>query len=163
MRTGALKGNTEPKEKVIHTELAGGRLGAVYRTTMPVIRVILTRQSAVLKLGLRSFRIPLARIQYAQTRRAFFASELKLIHSQPEVPAAITILSFNPERLAGLLASLGVRVDDSAGLASDWRRYRVGAYFQLVAGLLLLVVGLMCLVALTVWATRTFIVAASFR
>ena len=157
MRTVAAKGQTEPKEQVVHTELAGGRLGAAYRTSMPVIKVIVTAQSVVLRLGLREFRIPLGKILYVQTRKVLFASELRLVHSQPDVPASIGILSFNPERLVRLFSSFGIRVDDSAGLAADWSRYRVGAYVQLVGGLLLLVVALVCLVALAVWATRMFI------
>ena len=157
MRTVAAKGQTEPKEQVVHTELAGGRLGAAYRTSMPVIKVIVTAQSVLLRLGLREFRIPLGKILYVQTRKVLFASELRLVHSQPDVPASIGILSFNPERLVRLFSSFGIRVDDSAGLAADWSRYRVGAYVQLVGGLLLLVVALVCLVALAVWATRMFI------
>ena len=163
MRTVAAKGQTEPKEQVVHTELAGGRLGAAYRTSMPVIKIIITAQSVVLRLGLREFRIPIGRILYVQTRKVLFASELKLIHSQPDVPASIGILSFNPERLVRLFSSLGIRVDDSAGLAADWSRYRVGAYVQLVGGLLLLVVALVCLVALAVWATRMFIAGTMSR
>ena len=160
MRTAAAKGKTEPKEQVVHTELAGGRLGAAYRTSMPVIKVIVTGQSVVLKLGLREFRIPCAKILYVQTRKILLACNLRLIHSQPDVPASIFILSYNPEQLVRVFLSLGIRVDDSAGLASGWARYRVGAYVRLVGGLLLLVVALVCLVALAVWATRMFIVGA---
>jgi len=163
MRTGALKDRTESEENVIHTEFAGGRLGATYRSTMPVIRVTLTTRSVSVKLGAKTFRIPLNTILYVQTQKVLFSSELKLIHSQPEVPAAITILSFNPGRLLEAFSSLGIRVDDRAGVASDWERYRFGAYFQFVGGLLLLVVGMTCLVALMVWATRTFIVSAGVR
>lgn len=163
MRTIAAKGQTEPKEQVVHTELAGGRLGAAYRTSMPVIKVVITAQSVVMKLGLREFSIPICRILYVQTRKVLFASELRLIHSQPDVPASIGILSFNPERLVRLFSSLGLRVDDSAGLAADWSRYRVGAYFQLVGGLLLIVVALVCLVVLAVWATSVFIAGAVSR
>ena len=163
MGIGAEKGKTKSKEEVVHTELAGGRLGAAYRTSMPVIKLSVTRQSVVLKLGLREFRIPLTRILYVQTQKVLFASELRLLHSQPEVPAIIGIVSFNPERLVHLFSSLGIRVDDSAGLAGSWKRYRVGAYVQLVGGLSLLVVGLVCLVALAVWATRAFIVGAASR
>jgi len=163
MRTIAAKGQTEPKEQVVHTELAGGRLGAAYRTSMPVIKVVITAQSVVMKLGLREFSIPICRILYVQTRKVLFASELRLIHSQPDVPASIGILSFNPERLVRLFSSLGLRVDDSAGLAADWSRYRVGAYFQLVGGLLLIVVALVCLVVLAAWATSVFIAGAVSR
>jgi len=153
MRTVAAKGKAEPKEKVVHTELAGGRLGAVYRTSMPFIKVSVTSGSIVLKLRLREFRIPLGKILYVQTRRVLFASELRLFHSEPEVPSSISISSFNP----GLLSSLGIRVDDSAGLGAEWSRYRVGAYVQVVGGLLVLAVALVCLVALAVWATGRFI------
>jgi len=72
MRTVAANGKTEPKEKVVHTELAGGRLGAAYRTSMPVVKVSVTKQSVVLRLGLRAFRIPLARILYVKTQKALF-------------------------------------------------------------------------------------------
>jgi hypothetical protein len=163
MRTGASKDRTESEEEVIHTELAGGRLGATYRTTMPVIKVTLTTRSVSMRLGARTFRIPLATILYVQTQKILFSSELKLIHSQPEVPAAVTILSFHPGRLLEAFSSLGIRVDDRAGVGSSGERYRFGAYFQLVGGLLLLVVGMICLVALMVWATKTFIVAAGVR
>lgn len=157
MRTVAAKGKAEPREKVVHTELAGGRLGAVYRTSMPFIKVSVTNGSIVLKLRLREFRIPLGKILYVQTRRVLFASELRLFHSEPEVPSSISISSFNPERLVGLLSSLGIRVDDSAGLGAEWSRYRVGAYVQVVGGLFVLLVALVCLVALAVWATGRFI------
>jgi|GEM_PF-2823114 len=163
MRTGASKDKTESEENVIHTELAGGRLGAAYRTTMPVIKVTLTRHSVSMQLGAKTFRIPLATLLYVQTQKVLFSSELKLIHSQPEVPAAVAILSFHPGRLLAAFSSLGIRVDDRADVASAWERYRFGACFQLVGGLLLLVVGMMCLVALMVWATKTFIVTAGAR
>ena len=177
-------------EKPVHTELAGGRIGVVYRTLMPFIKVRLTAKTMILSLGLvgrgayrrkenaeiarqrdlrlpldktayggrgsarRGFEIPLDKISYVQTQKTLLVSEVKVIHSEPDVPAAISIQSFNPARLLNLIASLGVRVDDRARVAARPARHRVGAYALVIGGVLLFVAGLLCIVILTVLAVK---------
>lgn len=122
---------------------------------MPLMRVSVTRQSVVLQRGFKKFRVPFEKILYVQTQKDLVARELKIVHSQPDVPAAISILSFRPERLLHIFSSLDIRVDDRAGLAAGSGRHRAGAYFQVVGVLLLVVIGLLCIVALTIWAVRS--------
>ncbi len=175
MRIKEEQGRRGPAEEPVHTELAGGRFGVVYRSSMPFTKVRLTRQNIILipgliRLGgrplsrnpvtfLRQFRIPLDRISYVQSQKTLLVSEVKIVHSEPDVPAAISILSFNPARLLKLFSSLGIRVDDRARVAASPGRHRVGAYVQAVGGLLLFVVGLLCIAALTVWAVRRIAVS----
>ncbi len=102
----------------------------------------------------RGFEIPLDKISYVQTQRTLLVSELKVVHSEPDVPAAVSIQSFNPARLLSLIASLGVRVDDRARVAAHRARHRVGAYALVIGGVLLFVAGLLCIVMLTVWAVK---------
>jgi hypothetical protein len=184
----------KPGEMPLHTELAGGRIGVVYRTLMPFIKVRLTRKSMLLSLGLvgrgtyrrrgstavarqrgfglprdraadgkessthghilRGFEIPLDKISYVQTQKTLFVSDVKVVHSAPDVPAAITIQSFNPARFLRLLSSLGVRVDDRARVRANPARHRIGAYVLVIGGVVLFVAGLVCIVMLTVWAVR---------
>ena len=161
------------REEVVHTELVGGRLGIVYRASMPLIKVSLTRQGIILRLAfvpqvmrlrkyltpfVREFRIPRDKILYVQTQRRLIRSELKIVHAQPDAPAAISIISLKPTRLMHLFSSLGIRVDDRAGLATKPGFNHIIMYVQVVGSLLLVVAGTACLVALTVWAMKTLIV-----